>query len=214
MLDQFPFSKVDPEPGDLKGMRVVLLNGPPGCGKDTAGKILMKHCLDHSVTTGKLSRRLKESVHADHGYPALPHDYFENSKESPLPLFFGKTPRQAYIYKSEKIVKPHYGNEYYGRLLLRDMLVEYKKGIRVMFITDSGFVEEVNPIVDVVGISNVLLVRIHADERGKTFKGDSRSYIKIPGVQTVDVDNNVICAFRQNLYHEVSSWLHECDYWD
>lgn len=205
----FPFCEVDPKPGDLADMRFILLNGPPGSGKDTAGKILMGRYGYESVSIGKFSKRLKESVHSDHGYSHLPHDYFEDCKDDPLPLFFGKSPRQAYIFKSEVMVKPHFGDQYYGRLYLRDALAAYRLGSRMIAVTDSGFASEVQPLIEVVGLDSIFLVHIHAEARGKTFANDSRSYLDLPGVRTVDLINNRLDYFQRDLIEAMHEWRRE-----
>jgi hypothetical protein len=210
-VQNFPFCEVDPKPGDMPGMKAILLNGPPGAGKDTAGKILKQHWprMSPPLEVGKFSRRLKESVHADFGYPSLPHDYFEDCKDRPLALFNGMSPREAYIFKSETMVKPNLGAEFYGRIFLRDMWMEYRRGVRTVAITDSGFISEVAPLADVIGPENILLIHIRAEMRGKTFAGDSRSYLQLQNVETLDISNNAtIERFAVILCAEVGRWVH------
>jgi len=193
----------DAPSGAFFGATVVLLNGPPRCGKDTAGNYLT------SVTprsrTMKFAGMLKRSTHMDFGLPTeLPDDAFEHCKDEPHPAFYGLSPRKAYIQKSEERQKPFLGEDIYGRVLLRRMWRAYRQGVRTFFLTDSGFVKEAYPVVEAIGSANTLLVRIHAEERGKTFAGDSRSYINLPDVVSYDIENNEsVEDFTQELRHYV-----------
>jgi hypothetical protein len=162
---------------------LILLNGPPRCGKDTAGALLAERIeSDGSVVwTEKVSRILKERTHALYGQvdragAPLPHDYFEQRKDAPLPEFLGRTPRQAYIAVSEKYLKPLHGEDVLGRMLADDIAKTlndpaYPKP-RAVIVTDSGFRAEVEPLAAMA--ERVLLVHIHRE--GFTFEGDSRDY--------------------------------------
>jgi hypothetical protein len=181
---------IDPPAGAMHDLRVVFLNGPPRSGKDTAGRSVKKHL--ENADTAKLSGPLKRMAHAMVNLPAnTPIDAFEAVKDDPRPEFFGMSPRQFYIHVSENIIKPMFGQDYFGRLFLRTMWRRYQLGFRLIAVTDSGFSPEAQPAINHVGASNCLLFRIHADQRGASFNGDSRSYIELPGVLTLDVDNQV-----------------------
>lgn len=179
----------DPPAGAFEGVTVVLFNGPPRCGKDTAGKYLAT--ITPRSHTMKFAGTLKRSTHMDFGLPYdLPDDAFEHCKDVPHPAFFGRTPREAYIEKSEKRQKPFLGADIYGRTLLRRMWRVYRQGTHVFLMTDSGFAPEASPLIEAIGAENFLLCRIHAELRGMTFAKDSRSYIELPGVANFDIDNN------------------------
>jgi hypothetical protein len=180
---------IDPPVGAFVGATVVLFNGPPHSGKDTAGNFM------HSITPHsrivKFAGNLKRSTHMDFGLPPeIPDDYFEKCKDLPNAAFFGQTPRQAYIDKSEKRQKPFLGKDIYGRTLLRSMWRDYQEGVKTFYVTDSGFDYEAVPILEAIGKENYLLVRIHAEKRRCSFKKDSRSYIDLAEVATYNVGNN------------------------
>jgi len=167
--------------------KIILLNGPPGSGKDTLGNHLSRW-LDGAPVTYKFAEPLKRGVYVLYGLDYnLPLDYFEATKEEPSPLFNGLSFRQACIQFSEKQVKPFLGEEHFGEMFVRKIIRDNPK---IAIVTDSGFISEVNPVVREFGHDNILLVRIHAEKRGKTFKGDSRSYISVPRVHTIDLYND------------------------
>lgn len=179
----------DPPAGAIVGATVVLFNGPPYSGKDEAGRSLLPIIPNSMIL--KFAGPLKRSTHTDFGLPDdLPDDAFEDCKDRPHPAFFGLSPRNAYIDKSENRQKPFLGKDIYGRIAVRRMWREYQAGRRVFLVTDSGFAHEAMPVLDVVPKQDVLLIRVHADGRGCNFNNDSRSHIELPGVFTYDVEND------------------------
>lgn len=101
--------------------------------------------------------------------------------------------REAMIYVSEVIVKPRFGEDWFGQERVRK-IKGYEEVVgslgQLVFSEDScAFVEELTPLIEYLGQENILLLRIHKD--GSTFAGDSRDYIP-DGVitNTVDIFNN------------------------
>ena len=93
--------------------------------------------------------------------------------------------REAMIYQSEVVCKPLYGKDFFG-VHRADSLKDgfyYVDG-------STGFVEELPPLVDRLGMDNIKLVRIHVD--GQDFaSNDSRGYIPDGVIRnTIDVENN------------------------
>ena len=167
--------------------KIILLNGPPRCGKDYAGNLLT----GPGARVAKFAHVLKERTHAAYsilhrGQPA-PHDWFETTKDEPCGEFLGRTPREAYIAFSEQFMKPLHGVDIFGRLLLAELA---KHEDDLVIVTDSGFREEAEVLVKHYGAHNVRHVRLHRE--GRTFSGDSRGYIDLTdlGVDPIDVDNN------------------------
>lgn len=196
-----------PSPGSLHEMRVVFLNGPPGAGKDTAGAALVERL---GARTLKFAEPLKRAVFADAGLPLdTPIDFFDPLKEVPLALFGGRSFRQACIDKSEIDLKPRYGDDYFGRLAVRSLARFNRVGEYLVAVTDSGFTTEAEPVMRAVGADNCLLVRLHADGRGKTFAGDSRSHLDLP-IMSIDIDNDLEGdkqSFLDDVLDAVEGWL-------
>ena len=88
---------------------------------------------------------------------------------------------------SENIIKPVFGKDAFGKALVSSLP---ESGI--VFISDGGFPEEVQPLIDHVGEDNLLIVRIH--KQGATFEGDSRKYLN----QDMFPDNEVYFSDVQN----------------
>ena len=182
-------------------MRVVLLNGAPGSGKDSAGRALLKGLYGTEIV--KLAGALKAATHELFGLHGLAPGGFEAVKGEPAPEFFGLTPREAYILVSEKMVKPVLGEDFFGRVLVNR--IRRLRNCRIAAVTDSGFVDEARPVVEAFGPENVLLARLHRP--GHTFKGDSRSHIDLPDVASIDIVNDGDeAAFGTLVVHVVSQW--------
>ena len=119
----------------------------------------------------------------------LPIDWLDE-KRHPSILINGKiwkvnlSIREAMIYVSEVLIKPRFGEDYFGKSRMLSM-----KNEGVYVDGSAAFIDELNPLIDELGQENILLIRVYRD--GYTFDGDSRGYIP-DGIitNTVDVDNN------------------------
>jgi len=179
-------------------MKIILFNGPPGSGKDYAGKVMLSLCAE--AQTAKFARILKERTHGLYGLYAsgrpLPYNWFEDRKDEPAAEFLGLTPRQAYIAVSEDYLKPKHGKAVLGDLLLQELR---NMDVPFVAVTDSGFVEEAEKVVDHFGAAHCRLVRLHRD--GCSFHNDSRGYIDLShmGVMPIEVVNNGTSGFIEDL---------------
>lgn len=78
--------------------------------------------------------------------------------------------REALIHVSEDIMKPKYGQDYYGRRLLEKV---GRSSERYSFASDGGFKNEVLPLLDV----GYRVVVVQLESYGETFEGDSRTLL-------------------------------------
>jgi len=101
-------------------MRLILLNGPPRCGKDTALGLIAKHQLELSLGMVRhimVAEPLKDACHAFlNARPANDAD-----KDKPIGLYgIEMTWRQFYIHMSEKCYRRV---AYVGHVLMADRRV-------------------------------------------------------------------------------------------
>lgn len=167
-------------------MRVVFLNGPPGSGKDEAGKHFYTR---HGARLYKMSGSMKAALTALFG---LRHDeaaFVEAHKEQPMNMLFHWSWRDVQISLSEDWCKPRFGTDFFGQLAVHKLLEPTSAPFTA--ITDAGFYHEVVPILQAFGPSNCLLIRLRRE--GCTYDSDSRSYLVLDdyGVKTVDLDNKL-----------------------
>jgi len=128
------------------------------------------------------------------------------------------------IDMSEKWFKPCYGSNIFGRLCAigiaeaiesADQLDSNVTGDNtvviglpdVYAISDSGFDKEADSVLQLFGNDDTLLIRLHRD--GHSFEGDSRSYIDLDDVRTVDLNNDGTSNFNTKLVKIVKDWIKE-----
>ena len=117
--------------------------------------------------------------------------------------------RQWFIHMSENVIKPSFGASAFGDMFVNSMPEE-----GLVFCSDSGFPEELQPVIDHVGVENVLVVRIHRD--GCTYEGDSRSMLTEDMFEEnscpafTDVYNNGSEEqFKAMITFKIGAWLNE-----
>ena len=166
---------------------IIILNGPPGVGKDTIANALdAQHGVMHMRVKDELYRNayelfLKTMMPRDIKCRGISPAEFvaactdREIKEKPMKWLNGLSPREALIFTSEKVFKPVLGNDYYGKAaaLRADLFLKKLSSTRCIVFSDGGFREEVEAIAS---CHDVLLVRLHRE--GFTFEGDSRSYLR------------------------------------
>ncbi|NTF17521.1 hypothetical protein G6L37_03860 [Agrobacterium rubi] len=158
---------------------VIVLNGPPRAGKDTAIEILQDVFSEGDVF--QFFRPIKEMLHAELGLDVR-HDHFEALKDQPLPEFKGMTPRRAYIDKGERLQAE------FGHSVLLDIYFQsISSSTAPVLITTCGNDGEACEIASIFGNENVLVVRIHKD--GCDFSQDSRSWVSSTHLNLRDVRN-------------------------
>lgn len=156
--------------------KVIILNAPPACGKDTIGSIIADMNQIYGVRMLSFKAPMFEIARAILGDANF--DYFmflyndRLHKEKPDSILNGKSPREFMIWISEAIIKPEFGNDYFGRRMVEAV----KSGTAPAIITDGGFTEETIALIE-AGIQ-VHVCRLHRD--GFAFEGDSRNYLHLP----------------------------------
>jgi len=179
---------------------LVLVNGPPGCGKDTFAAMVAAKLPRTRVD--KFATYLKELTHRVFEL-SVPSNAFEGIKDTPNARFWGVTPRQAYIALSEKFIKPLLGEDFFGRYVSQKFRMD--RGSETFVISDSGFPEEAAALIEDFGLEHSVLVRMY--RKGCSFKNDSRFYWPAPaGLRVMEVKNDGSLA---DLTKTVSEFLEE-----
>ena len=159
-------------------MNIIILNGPPNSGKDFIADKLIALTLENTkVAHLKFSAPIKSAVHnilniATSGPNKLD---IEILKDTERPEFYGKTPRQAYIEFSEEYMKPMYGTDIFGRLLLKKIEEKKSYGYKSIIISDGGFNDEVQVLLN--SYPQLHIVKLF--RKDCTFKNDSRDYVTV-----------------------------------
>lgn len=174
---------------NLPKIPIILLNGPPGAGKDTAATIIQDWLSNHDFYSyiNRFSSPIKRAFSGFIG--AEEFDELGESvvhaadKEAPIPILNNKSYREWQILFSEDFVKPLFGANTFADLLANDILAYHfrSKGMDPYFwiISDCGFQSEVDRFADNFDPAGIALFRIRRP--GHTFAKDSRQYVEPKG---------------------------------
>ena len=159
---------------------VVILNGPPGSGKDTLAEILASEtsltkmafkdelyeitAKYFGVPYDELVERASDRLLKETGWDRLVLDVVDNYS-------WMLTPREALIFVSERVYKPAHGEDYFGRAAVSRCID--RKAYHVVF-SDGGFTSE----TEIIQKNCENLYIFHLVRDGFTFEGDSRDYVR------------------------------------
>lgn len=184
---------------------VILLNGPPGSGKDTAAQIIAKrYNAIHLKFKDSLIDTAAQYYNVDPGWLRYVCEARELKDESSM-LLKQQTPRQTLIHVAEDVIKPSYGEDFFAKQVLSQI---DEPGMYV--ISDLGFYEEISTIG--CAIKDVLTLVI--SRTGHSYKSDSRHTIECSEYSAIEhiVNNDTIDTFKQNVLEAVKIWLKEKTY--
>lgn len=187
--------------------KLILLNGAPRSGKDECAKHLYKLTLGPPSIPFphwfRMSQPIKDAIRATWGWTEAEQAAYEKQKDKPFPELGGKSYRQLQIAFSEDFLKVQCGPRIFGEIALRHL----RRSIANVFVcSDSGFAEEVMPLLNMFDKHDILLMKLHRP--GYTFAGDSRDYIRIPGVREVHVQNDsALSHLTSQVETLVKAWL-------
>lgn len=182
---------------------VIMFNGPPRAGKDTASALLSEYLEGSRIL--KFTEVVKNIAHENYGL-SVSHDYFEEQKDEPIEIFSGKTPRQLYIETSEKIRSEE------GPHAVAKKFIERLEAMStdIVINPDVGFDFEAEHVADAVGIDNILLFHVHRD--GKNFDNDCRNWVHIAGVEPIQIHNDNLTLFKLHIITTVADFLESRGY--
>ena len=212
----------------MSELKIVVFNGSPRCGKGIAAKHLTKlvNSLEGNLPAFHMEFKDELFKIASNVLGISIGEFLTDyERKTPDNVWWMKdlvslstsasmkvvgerknySQREWLIHISENVIKPSFGKDAFGKALVNSLP---ESG--VVFISDSGFKEELQPVIDHVGADNVMVVRIQRE--GCTFDGDSRSYLtpcmfKDP-IQFYEISNNgTEVAFLSEVEDMVGGWL-------
>ena len=185
--------------------KLILFNGPRHSGKDAASLHVANTWNAYHF---KFSAPIKAAIKAAFDLSDEDVLYLETIKTTPTPILLGKSYVEVQISFSESWAKLFFGQDVFGQIAERKLTYVANETDTQLFVcSDSGFAIETWPIINTVfGKENTLLVRISRE--GKDFTGDSRSYIDLPGVDTIRLENNkTLSGYYGAIDDLITFWL-------
>lgn len=151
--------------------KIIILNAPPGAGKDTIANALYRKCDIVPVSFKRPMFQIAAAMLGNETYQLFINAYDDRErKEQPHDFLGGKTCREFMIWISETVIKPVFGDKHFGSLM-SEHLKEYGAGKYIC--SDGGFPDEVESLIE--SGHEVVLIRMWRD--GYNFDNDSRNYI-------------------------------------
>lgn len=168
-------------------MKIILFNGPPHSGKDTAARLLTRHFAPVAIERFSMPIKRAFASFMDAPIDALGNVHgYEDHKDTPMNDFTKRpTYREWQIAFSEQLNKPLFGDDVFTRLLIRRL--ERRSPGTTMLIPDCGFQIECDTLRAVSHMDlHIQLLRVH--RAGCDFSLDSRSYLFDPSA--IDIHND------------------------
>lgn len=193
--------------------KIILLNGPPSSGKDTAAKHIRTFVSIYDgdkwkIALDRMSLPIKRAFAGTMGLPisdegtVLP---YENHKEDLIPEF-GISYRQWQIDFSEKFLKQYNACIFPELLCLRLRRLFSTGQANLVVIPDCGFEVEVHVLYENFPPEDILLIRCRRP--GFDFSRDSRSYVRAPkGCAIFDPLNELLPEYLKQVEAGVRCWL-------
>lgn len=161
--------------------KIILLNGPPGSGKDTIANILVEK---YQGVNLKFTTPIRNAVCALFDISDSELDIQKNRaidiKKSNYRI------RDVMISIGEEIIKPNLSKDWFGERLVS--LIQNKYSDQdLIIVSDLGFIRELEVLyLNLKDTYEFELWKIY--RTGKDFSKDSRSYIEYP-IKTRSISN-------------------------
>lgn len=155
--------------------KIVILNGPPGCGKDTIAVQLIDYFMmmhGRKVRFCQFKDALYRETQKYYGIPDAEMDMFVDrlKKETPNSLLNFITPRQGLIHVSENEIKSKFGQAFFGVEALK-FVDKHEKNFDMFVFADGGFIAEIDSLSK---HHDVVVLKLH--HGSLNFSKDSRRY--------------------------------------
>lgn len=169
--------------------KIIILNGPPRCGKDTAAEAIEEYFGSDICKHLKLSEPLKLIASSILGYP---REVLEANKDTVLS---GNkiSYRDAQIHTFLQLV-PVYGEGWLGKWFVNS-LEQYEQEYFVL--SDGGRSEDIRPFLQFLRPEDLLIIQIMRE--GCAFRGDIRSYITAYNVRVRPSVNKDLTEFKAEM---------------
>lgn len=161
--------------------KIIFLNGPPSCGKDTIANLLIEK---YNGVNLKFAQPIRNAVCGLFDIEDSMLDKVKNNKIENTSYRI----RDAMIDIGENIIKSKISRDWFGITLL-NTIKKYHTNVDLIVVSDLGFIREFEVIYnDLKDSYNIELWKIYRPNT--SFLNDSRNYIEYPKIKTRNISNN------------------------
>lgn len=182
-------------------LNIILVNGPPGSGKDHFYKYIDLCHSNINPYHFKFAQPIRDFLKAVYDFTDEDIIFYKDIKHPK----YNKSIREIMIDFSENFIKKLHGSYFFADQCANSVL-DFIEDLDspTIILTDCGFNYEVQRFIDIIQERitdvNFQIVRLY----GKyDFSGDSRSYIEIPGIPTTNITN----TYNRNFHMEIDKFL-------
>lgn len=183
----------------LKGeslKKIILLNGPPGSGKDAIAEILVHNCNGINL---KYAQPLRNIVTSFFNINERELDDLKNK-----PIDKNKSNyrfRDFMIDVSENVIKPNLGQDWFAEKLVSRIKSKFYDE-KLVVISDLGFLKELEVLYN--GLKSFYEFELWQIYRsGKDFSKDSRKYVIHPNIKTRIINNDYSLMTLKNMILDI-----------
>ncbi len=175
----------------------IFLNGHPLAGKDTLANEFLHWKFKPKTLSDQMRLSIRPTVRHEKFADPLTHiikaiyslhdlgtqgiEYLEKNKNNPNHKYadrlMGRTWREAKIHTSESVLKPAYGQSYFGDVIANKIKAGLFDYADFVVFSDSGFSFELNPVVKAIDDPNKIhIVKFSRDINGERMYDDEHFY--------------------------------------
>lgn len=188
----------------LHPTKLILLNGPPRSGKDTAARFFARK---YNAKVIALATPLRNIVREMFGVSDLIwRDLVleKLDKADPQLCFGGKSFREVQI-EVATFIRATYGDDFFIMRCITEL--QRSSASTIAVISDVGFQIEADLLSAWARPHNTMLLQL--EKSGTSFDVDSRSYVNIPhGVHAICIDNrHDLELYEMQLQRAIDAWM-------
>lgn len=169
--------------------KIMILNGPPRCGKDTAAEAIVSYFGFDVCKHVKFSAPLKDIASSILGYDQRTLEINKDKILQGNDISFRDAQIHTYIQLAQV-----YGEDWLGKWLVNS-LDNYDHEFFV--VSDGGRAADIRSLLRVIAPNDLQIVQIMRE--GCTFSGDIRSYISAHNVRTRPIVNKNRETFKAEM---------------
>jgi len=184
--------------------RIVCFNSPRGTGKDEAAGRIHRSARHAAIVPVALA--MKQMTCERYGLPVDAWPKLDETKDTPMPLLDGKTPREAYI-ETRRIVEAKGAHAVWAELWTARAAELIKAGTETILVPDCRFSNEYAAAISLVGVRDVLLAHL-VREGHNTWRGDIGEWITPAegGAEWVIINDHTLDQLHSNAMRMWRRW--------